>query len=167
MPWALVACSPRINESRGKKQRAAVEGACLQLADIHTAQEGFPDFHQLRWGPVISNRTWNCKEWVFIQRAASCLFFMRRSKTLILFKPPEGRGMFGCTALSSFSLFPLKLGCSPCPRAIAEDGQSGPPDQVLEQICGTDGSIYTSECGICAYKVSFRWKEHAFWVTVP
>lgn len=43
MPWALVLCSLRINE-----QRAAVEGAFLQLADMHTAQEGLPDFQQLR-----------------------------------------------------------------------------------------------------------------------
>lgn len=144
-------------DQRVEKQKAAVEGACLQLADIHTAQEGFPDFHQLRWGPVILNITWNCKEWVFIQRAASCLFFMLGSKILILLKAPEGWGMLGCIALSSFSPFLLKLGFN---------DQSGLPDQGLEQLCGTDGSTYTSECGICAYKVSFQWKEHAFWVTV-
>lgn len=56
---------------------------------------------------------------------------------------------------------PFKAGLQPVPQGIAEDGQSGPPDQVLEQICGTDGSTYTSECGICAYKVSLRWEEHA------
>lgn len=69
-----------------------------------------------------------------------------------------------------FFLLPLRLSCSTCPRGIAEDGQasqSRPPGQAREQICGTDGFTYTNECGICAYNVSVRRKEHAFRVTVP
>jgi len=34
--------------------------------------------------------------------------------------------------------------------------------QAPEQICGTDGFTYTDECGIRAYNVSLRRKEHAF-----